>query len=446
MAFWQKKRNTDPSTLEQTVKIRGGSRYRQLSGDNRYGLPNGRRNPPRGWEPRGLIRVMSSSTDAGGGSGQFGYTGGNRSEFYRWLRDSIPIISAGVWAWVRLTATPMTQIIEGSASERRKAERALQDLEQRVLPPPFGQCAGLQRLTEGYLLELFTIGRFAGEAVIRPDFKGIDHFQFLESGQIEWKTEGNLWVPVYTDKENKARAIDPDLFFRGALCMDLNHPEGIPPLSCIPFVSEIEQLMLEDMARSSHNAGTPRMQIKVTRPERFNWEDDQDYSNRVNSYFDAVVREFQNLEPDDNVFSWNDVEVAIIGQSGIGYNWRLAREQIIEDVVTGLKLFPWVLGRTHKTTQNWVQSQFDLLMEMARTYQQTGAALADWLCNLELKRLGIFARVYHRFDHLPDPFRLDRARAVEIELRNIDLKVQRGYISKQEGAQEMGYLEAFKED
>ena len=74
------------------------------------------------------------------------------------------------------------------------------------------------------------------------------------------------------------------------------------------------------------------------------------------------MRQFSSLEPDDNTFTWSDVEVSVVGNNGMNLNWRFSREQVIEDVITGLKLFPWVLGRTHKTTQNWVQSQFDLLM------------------------------------------------------------------------------------
>ena len=200
------------------------------------------------------------------------------------------------------------------------------------------------------------------------------------------------------------------------------------------------------MARSSHNAGTPRLQIKIERPERFNWETDIEYSDRANNYFGDIVGEFRHLEPDDNIFTWSDVEVAVVGSNGLNQNWRLSREQVIEDVITGLKLFPWILGRSHKTAKNWVQIQFDLLMEIVAAHQKSGADLINWLCNLELELQGVKAVVSHDFEDHPDPFRIERARAVQLEFENVDKLVRRGYISKDQGAQELGLPEAYRKE
>ena len=197
-------------------------------------------------------------------------------------------------------------------------------------------------------------------------------------------------------------------------------------------------MMLEDMARSSHNAGTPRLQVKIGRPPRFDFEDDQGYIDRANGFFDGLVGQFQNLEPDDNIFTWNDVEVTVVGGSGKQWEWRLNRDQVVEDVISGLKLFPWVLGRTQKTTHNWVQSQFDFLMQMVGTYQHSGADLINWLCNLELELQGVDAVVRHSFSRHQDPFRLERAQAEKIEIENAAVLVEKGYISKEDGMKRLG--------
>jgi hypothetical protein len=444
MPFWKKKRLNGNGSLEGLIKVRGAT---QLSDG-----PTVSRIPPRlikrgqrSWEPRALGRTMLGASS--GWTQAFDYQGSSSGDFYRWLRDSIPIISAGVWAWVRLCATKQTRLIEGSTIEIKRANEALAALDARLLELPYGRGSGFDKLTEAYFLELFTTGKFAGEVILTGDGHAIDHFRFIDPYLISWLHDQNKgWLPVMKRDDGGDEQLDPARFFHGTLGTDLSNPFGVEPLASIPFVAEVEQLMLEDMARSSHNAGTPRLQIKVGRPERFSWEGDNEYINRANNYFNDIVKEFQNLEPDENVFTWGDVEVAMVGGGGYTWNWRLNREQVIEDVITGLKLFPWVLGKTHRSTQNWVQSQFDLLMQMVAAHQKAGSDLVDWICNQELELQGIKARVAHRFDGHPDPFQLERMRAEEIRIRNVDFKVANGYISKDDGARELGYTKAFQKD
>jgi hypothetical protein len=141
------------------------------------------------------------------------------------------------------------------------------------------------------------------------------------------------------------------------------------------------------------------------------------------------------------------VQIQVVGaDTGHSYSWRLNREQVIEDVITGLKLFPWVLGRSHGNTKNWVQAQFNILMQIVDSVQALGVSLADWLRTTELRLKGNLAIPHHRFTPNQDPFLVDRRRAEQMLFDIVDGKVQRGYISKEQGARELGYSEAFKED
>ncbi len=433
MNLFKRKQPKQSSILDRLIKVRGGTK---LSGSPSVAPTKATPyTPRRQWMPNAINRTMSGNSP----SRPFNFTGRNKGDFYRWMRDNIPILSTGIWAWVRLCATELTQTITGDPNEQQRALQLLANFDKRILEMPYGRGSGLTKLTEGYFLELFTTGRFAGEAILSADGKSVDHFRYIDPFLVSWEHGEHGWVPYITDDNDQKHNFDPDLLFYGVIGSDLSNPSGIEPLACIPFVTEIEQMMLEDMARSSHNAGTPRMQVKISRPPQFDWEEDNQYASRANQYFKDTVSEFQFLEPDDNIFTWNDVEVTVVGQSGNSTAWRLNREQVIEDVITGLRLFPWVLGRSHRTAQNWVQSQYDLLMQMISSHQKMGVDLANWIGNLELKLQGVNATVSHKFAVHPDPFRLERARAKSIEIRNIDLKVQQGYISKDEDAKEMGY-------
>ncbi len=377
----------------------------------------------------------------GGTTGLFAYAPSNRASLYRYLRDHIPIVSAAVWAWVRLCATPQTREISGSDAEVRRAQEILDDLDDRILENPYLRGRGVARLTEAMFLELFTLGRFCGELVLLPDGSGLDFFRTLDPFRVRWdrSSDSRRWQASYEKDGGGGRKLARERTFYATLGQDAFNPAGIEPLACIPFVLEIEQKLLEDMARSSHNAGTPRLQIKITPPPAFENEHEEEYLARINAYFDQTVEQFSSLEADQNLFTWSDVEVTVIGgEKGRAFTWKVNREQVLEDVITGLKLFPWVLGRSHGTTMNWVGAQYNLLMQEVDSIQATGTALADWLYASELKLRGCAAQAKHVFAPNQDPFLLERAQAEDIRFRTIQGMVNDGYLTKEEGKRRLG--------
>jgi len=383
----------------------------------------------------------------------FVWMGANRAEFYRYLRDHVPIISAAVWSWVHLCATPQSYSLNGNEAEKQRAIKVLDDLEKRLLENPLIRRDGVKQLTEQFFLELFTVGSFAGEIIPLADGSGIDYFRTIDPDGIQWERDGR-WRPYIIQEsvsglgmsgKEKRIYLNPDRFFFATLGADITNPRGIEPFASIPFVAQIQEAMLSDMARSARNAGTPRLQVRVRPPKPLAHENDKEYRARINRYFDDTVSQFTRLDADDNLFTWDDVEVTVIGGDlNRNFTWRLNREQVIEDVVTGLRLFPWVLGRSHGTTKNWVEAQFNLLMQIVDSVQNLGASLGNWLRNTELKMKGMSVTAEHIFAPNQDPFLLSRMQARSVEFDTIDKKVRAGYISKDDGAREMGYAAAFK--
>ena len=372
----------------------------------------------------------------------FVYTGSNRGDFYRYLRDSIPIVSAAVWTWRQLCATPQTLTLDGDEAEVKEAWKIIEDLEQRIHANQFLRGNGINRLCADFFLELFTTGAYAGIIVPYPDGSGIDHFQQIDATRIQWENNGRFQAYLEDERGDKIY-LPRDTFFFSALGSDIKNPGGIEPLASIPFVVAVEQLMLEDMARSSHNAGNPRIHVRITPPPRFDAEGDQQYIDRINSYFDNTVNQFYKLEADENLFTWNDVEVKIVGaEPGRSYVWKINREQVVEDVITGLKLFPWALGRSHGATKNWVQAQFNILMQIVDSVQEAGVVFADWLRTTELRMRGNLALPSHRFATNQDPFLLERRQAQDIHFKTVNSKFKEGYITREQALQELGYRSA----
>jgi hypothetical protein len=109
--------------------------------------------------------------------------------------------------------------------------------------------------------------------------------------------------------------------------------------------------MLEDMRLSSSNAGTPRLHIKVKQPAQVEGESITDYSSRCQSYFDSYMSQFQEIAADDNFYSWDDLTIVSVGGSNNqGFVWKINRQVIDEEIISGFHLYPWVLAKSFSTT------------------------------------------------------------------------------------------------
>ena len=369
----------------------------------------------------------------------------SRNGLYRYLRDRVPIISSAIWNWVRLCNTPGDYHFIGRDSHRREAAKMLEDLFERISTVVGLKRSGLGSLLELFFQEVFTIGNFSGRIIPYPSGTGIRYFENLDSSKIEW-VQKERWVP-YLKREETKLCLDNGLFFHYGLGADRLHPEGISFLASIEFVTEIEQKMVEDMALSGHNVGNPRLHVRITPPERFGNENDAKYVKRAEKYFDDTVKMFHDLGPGDNLFTWSDIDISFAGGgNSMSPSWKINREQVIEDVITGMKLFPWVVGRSHGTTKNWVQAQFNLLMQVVDSIQVEGKAFAEWILNTELRLRGLPVKAVYIFSPNQDPYQLEREKAGALRFETVDKKVRRGYISKDEGAKELGYDGAFYQD
>ncbi|MFC1554636.1 hypothetical protein ACFL7D_08385 [candidate division KSB1 bacterium] len=366
----------------------------------------------------------------------------SRAGFYRYLRDTVPIISSAVWNWVRLCNTPGKYQFLGKESHIREAEQVADELFAKMNPVIGVKRSGAGSLLEMFFREIFTVGSFSGKIIPLPSGKGIDYFEVIDSPVIVWKKR-NRWHP-YLKKEDSEIPLSDELFFHYGLGSDNDQPGGISFLSSIEFVTGIEQRMVSDMALSGHNAGNPHLHIKIAPPEKFENESDSKYIKRAETYFDETVKMFSSINPDDNLFTWSDIEISVTGGEGaMPYSWKINREQVIEDVITGMKLFPWVVGRSHGTTKNWVQAQYNLLMQVVDSIQEEGKTFAEWILNMELSLKNIPVKAQYVFNPNQDPYQLEKEKASALKFETVDKKVKRGYISKDDAAKELGYTKAF---
>lgn len=369
-------------------------------------------------------------------------------DFYSFMRRRVPLIGNGLSAWVDLSSNcPVLEMEGGSDLAQGRAAESLKNLDNRVYEFDFEQ-AGFERLIELFFLGYYTNGRFAAEIVPFPSLNGVSHVVLIDPFSIKMRREGGK-VRLYQKLSNNQpdRLLPEGRIFYSAFDPDLKHPYGYSLLDGIVWVVEIKEKMMSDMANASHNAGYPRLHVGIAPPEIIPGEAAIGFVGRADTEFTETVDAFRDLDVDDNIFTWSNVEVKVVGGGqSMDFNWSINFDRVNDEVVSGLRLYPWVLGLSASTTKNWVQSQHDLLMQRVSRGALSGARFLDWIRNTHLRLEGSPVRTKQLFEPIRDPGKLIQERAEKFEFDRVDLMVTRGYISKDEGARRMGLRGAFNQD
>jgi hypothetical protein len=351
--------------------------------------------------------------------------------FLRYLRDHLPDVSAGVWAWVRLCSTKRTtELVGGSQPQRRQAQVAIDLLQEHLLETSLDHRPGLDGLVEQFFQSVFTVGAFAGELVATEDRAGLEMFQPVDPASIRFRrypTSGRL-VPYQQQNEGELVALREESFFYFGLDTDPANPYGRSPLSALPFVLKLQQQLFEDMGKASHNAGYPTLHVKFSAPDREAGESLADYQDRVQQDFESIAGAMRSRSPESNFLTQNNIEIAYVGPSGQMLRWRETLETVSEQVVAALHLAPFLIGRNYGTTQSWARAQYDLMVNNAASVQRAAARLVDWILNLELALRGLPVRTSTRFAPHTAWNDLDEANAQKTRLETLLLLRDRGLI------------------
>ena len=203
---------------------------------------------------------------------------------------------------------------------------------------------------------------------------------------------------------------------------DNNSPLGKSILRAISFVSYIEQQLVDDMRRTSHNSGYHRLHVKITPPERLSGESDQAFVERINSYFDATVEMIKSCKIEENPVTWENVSIEHIGPENVKSvtnSWFMNHRAMIEEICAGTNLAPFLLGYSFGATSTWASFKFDIVMRQIQSVQAEVAAFLQWLGNIELALHGINDSCRFEFDNSFAYKAIDESSIKTAEIDNI---------------------------
>ncbi len=360
-----------------------------------------------------------------------------RIRFYRFLRESIPILNSALWTWTRLCASPSLVQIRGSEDPEivKQAEGIIADLDNRIYQPFNQKAGGIDALIVQFFNSLFTDGMVCGEIVLTPAGDKIDRFYFIDPATLIFELKNGLHWEIFQEQEGKKVRLNPDSTFYFGLDAEVNNPVGKSLLTAIPFVSRIEQQLISDMQKTMHNAGYHRLHVQIRPPERPAFESDEAYVSRANSYFKETVNMMKTFSPDDNPVTWNDVEIKYIGpesRQAASTAWYLNHKAMIEDIAAGLHLDPFMLGYSYGTAQSWAGFKLELVQKQVISLQRVAMRFLEWVRNIELALQGLSVTAEQVFENETGVGKLDKVQAQKIELENVIRKQKEGYIGFEE--------------
>jgi hypothetical protein len=371
-------------------------------------------------------------------------SGRYRVLLYRFLCNQLPIVSACIWTWVRLSSAPGAyRIVEPeSEAHARQGIKRLDELSERMYCNALGNRMGLVSLLPELFTALFRDGIFGSFLTVKPDGSGVDQVVPIDAVRLVRETTDSGFRLGY-ETDEKTIDLDRADFYYIALTNSPSEPFGRSILQAVPFVSYIEQQLVSDMQRSNHNSGYTRLHVKVTPPERMAGESDSAYTDRINRYFDATVGMIRDCEVDDNPVTWDNVEIGYIGPDGsrsVSNSWFMNHRAMIEDICAGTNLAPFLLGYSYGATTTWSNFKFDIVMRQVRSVQAEISHFLEWLGNIDLALAGIDAKCRFVFDN---NFAYQAVDQIEVESRRVDnlLKAyQAGLVDEKTAREKLGHI------
>ncbi len=367
-------------------------------------------------------------------------SGRYRVGLYRFLADNIPVISACVSTWARLSAAPgeFEVTATGSKTDIEAGQNRLDDLCGRLYQSSPGHRASLVTFLTDLFTGLYRDGVFGGFVTVRKDGSGVDRFVPVDSADLSVSCDDDRHK-LQLDLGDYAIGLERDDFYFIPMSPDIARPLGRSILQAIPLVTYIEQQLVDDMRRSSHNSGYHRLHVKVTPPERMAGESDEAYIERINGYFDSTVSMIKSCQVDENPVTWDNVAIECVGPDNVRAttnSWFVNHRGMIEEICAGTNLAPFLLGYSYGATSTWAAFKFDLVMRQVKSMQAQIAAFLEWIGNIDLALAGIDAKCRFKFDN---SFAYQAGEKAQVESTRVDslLKLYDSGLIDKQSAREM---------
>jgi hypothetical protein len=370
--------------------------------------------------PAGLFKTVSRTADFGGQGAHFGgyvslpgETPFAMLQVYRFLRDSIPDISDAIWTWKRLCQTgwDVQYLNTSSDTATERARRLIAALDARVNSGD----RGMEGLLDVFYTSLFTYGAAAVELVLSQSRESVWDVVPVDVWTVRFKRVGGR-LQAWQVLDGKTIKLPMDRFIYVGMDREGTNPYGRSMLRSIPFVVKIQQRLIEDMAKATHNAGWSKLHVQYAGEERARSENVEAYQERMRANLNALRDKLAGIEADQNLVTYDNVKVSMLRGDQHAQVFYDNHKAIEEQVITGMHLMPILLGRNYGTTETYGTAQFEIINRQVEGVNRSVQKLLERLYNFELALMWgeATAKVTMRTNRTVDVLKEAQARETEI--------------------------------
>lgn len=365
-------------------------------------------------------------------------------ESLRMIRDIDPDASMAIWNFIRLgNSGHELECLKPTGKPDKAAQEILNDIAKRVGKMYGG---GTDQLIGVLFLTAITQGAIALEVELTEGIDDVVDFHAIDPSTLDFRfnKEDKQLELVQKQDNGEYKVLNQEQVFYFPLDPDVNDPYGRSPILPILQIIFFQVQVLRDLQKVVHHQGHARYDIKIVEesimkniPPHIQGDPDavQQY---VKGYIDEVIRMMSELEPDDDFYHTDSVEVNITGGiQGKSMDVTKVIDVINQRVTTALKQLPILLGRNEGTTETHGTIQWQIYVAGIENMQRGIKRLLERAYNVALQVHGKQSKARLTFNSIRVNDREKEANAENIETMTKQAQVMAGWIDNNEAAQHM---------
>lgn len=354
--------------------------------------------------------------------------------YYRHLRDCIPDVSDAVWTWKRLCHTGHEVRLSGTTNNDAPAEAhtVVQELAARVNADD----GGLDGLLDIFYASLFTFGAAALEVVPGSAREWIHDIVPVDVWTVRFRRNKDR-LEAWQVIDGESVLLPQECFFYVGLDRDGTNPYGRSMLRALPQMIRIQQELISDMAKATHNAGWSKLHIQYHPDERPSGESEEEYRARMSQNLGSLRERLSGAAVDQNLVTYDNVAVSVLGGNHRSPTFYDNHKAVEEQVITGMHMMPVLMGRNYGSTETYGTAQFEVVNRQVLTVNRQVGHLLERIYNRELALRGVAAtaKVHMHGNRTVDILKEATARGREID--NTLRLIEAGLLHKETAAAQL---------
>ncbi|MCU6603776.1 phage minor head protein [Peribacillus frigoritolerans] len=361
------------------------------------------------------------------------------------IRDINPDAAMSVWNFLRLSNSGHElEVYTPNGTLNKAATDDLNKLAARVGKLYGG---GTDQLINVLLLTAFTQGAICLEVELNDALNDVVDFHAVDPSTVDFRTDketGELQL-VQKQSDGQYKILNQEQVFYFGYDSDISDPYGRSPILPVLQIVFFQIQVLKDLQKVVHHQGHKRFDIKVVEaaiienmPDEIKHQGPDVVRDYVSSYISDVQAQMSELEPDDDFFHTDSIEIDLAGgamQSSIDVTRVM--DVINQQIVTALKQLPILLGRNEGTTETHGSIQWQIYVKGIESIQRGIKRILERAYNVALQVKGVQGSAKLTFDEIQTSDRQKEATAEKTETETKIMQINQGWIDNDEAANYM---------